>query len=72
MEILLSSSLTVDIFVKAFLILFYCSGQSELKLGFCLPNSRPAYLSNFLVISPSSLPLLLVDLDSLFLPESQQ
>jgi len=34
MEILLGSSLTVDIFVKGFLILFYCSGQSEFKLGF--------------------------------------
>lgn len=37
----------------------------------CLPNFLPACLSNFLVISPSTQPLLPEDGDSLFLPESQ-
>ena len=56
--------LIIDVFVKGFLILFYCSSQSEFKLGFCLPNFHPAYLINFLVISQSSLSLLQEDIDS--------
>lgn len=66
------SALAVNIFVKVFLDLFYCSGQSEFKLGFCFSNSLSAYLSKFLVIAPSSLSLLPEYVDPLFWPESQQ
>ena len=66
MEFLLGFCLAVDIFMKGLLIVFYCSSQSEFKLGFCFPNFLSAYLSNFLVISPSSLFLLPEDIDSSF------
>jgi len=72
MEMLLSPSLTVNIFLKKFFVLFYPNGQVEFKLGFCLSDFLPAYSNNISVLSLSCPSLLPQEVDSLFLPEPQK
>ena len=70
MKILLGPPLAVNILVKTFFVILYHSGQIELMLGSSLSRFLSVYAGNFLVLSPSCLSLLPLDINSLFLMET--
>lgn len=72
MKILLVPPLAVIVFVKTFFVILNHSGQVELVLGFDLPVFFSVYVGNFPVLSPCCLPLLPLDINSLFLTDTQQ
>ena len=72
MEIPLGPPLAVNILIKTFFVILDHNGQVELVLSFGLPDFFSAYAGKFLVFSSSCLPLLPLDINSLFLPDTQQ
>lgn len=72
MEILLGPLLPVNKFVKTFFVILYHTGQVALMLGFNLSHFFLEYACNFLVLFPSCMSLLPLNINSLFLPETQK
>lgn len=59
MESLLISPFVIDVFIKAFFIIFYYTSQIEFHLGFGSSNFLPIQFDSSFVVLFSCLPLLL-------------